>query len=227
MKILALDTATKTGSAALLHGDRLVGEYVLNIELTHSERLLPAMVQLIKDARWEKDEIEGIVVTLGPGSFTGLRIGITTGKTLAYLWDVPLVGVGTLDVLAFQGHPFDGLICPILDARRNEVYTCLYRDLEPLGKPTAIGPEKLLAKLAGERVLFLGDGVDTYRELLADQLVAPPDRRLLRASSPAVLGREKLARGEREDPMTLVPTYLRRSEAEITWERKHGERLSD
>jgi tRNA threonylcarbamoyladenosine biosynthesis protein TsaB len=225
MRILAMDTATKTGSVALFDGKQLVGEYILNIALTHSEKLIPAIGRLMADVGWQGKDLDGIVVTLGPGSFTGLRIGITTGKTLAYVWGVDLVGVLTLDVLAFQGTPFPGLICPILDARRNEVYTGLYQGEEVIVRPRAASLRDLLDKIGGTKTLFIGDGVHPYGEQIKAQMgdqafFAPGDRNLIRASSVGVLGAKKLARGEKIDLMEMVPIYLRRSEAEITWERK-------
>ncbi|NMB17693.1 MAG: tRNA (adenosine(37)-N6)-threonylcarbamoyltransferase complex dimerization subunit type 1 TsaB [Firmicutes bacterium] len=233
MRILALDSSTKTGSAALLDGESVVGEYILNVAMTHSERLLPAIERIMADAGWTGEDLGGIAVTLGPGSFTGLRIGMTTAKILAYLWNISLAGVPTLDALARQGELFAGLVCPLLDARRGEVYGGIYREGRTLKGPLNVPVGELLDCLPpGEQVLFLGDGAGKYWPIIQGALgeravLAPGPNRILRASFVGLLGQEKLIRGEEEDPMTLTPFYLRRSEAEIKWGRMCDQRTSD
>lgn len=234
MRVLAVDTATLTGAAALLEGDMLVAECRLNLALTHSERLLPAIDHVLAAAGWTLADVDGLAVALGPGSFTGLRIGVSTLKSLAFAARKPLVGVPTLDALAwtlpFAAHP----VCPILDAKKGEVYTALYRTdggrLERLWDYRAIAPAALAAALAAEirgPVVFVGDGVAPFAPLLhtvlgADARLAPPALRLPSAATVAELGHGALERGESADPATLVPLYLRRSEAELGRERQRG-----
>ncbi|PYM04330.1 MAG: tRNA (adenosine(37)-N6)-threonylcarbamoyltransferase complex dimerization subunit type 1 TsaB, partial [Candidatus Rokuibacteriota bacterium] len=127
MKVLGLETATLAGGAALIDGDRIVGEYTLNIRVTHSERVMAAVDRLLTDAGWRPSDLEGLAVSIGPGSFTGLRIGVSTAKGLALALGLAVVPVPTLDALA-AGLPFAALpVCPILDARKGEVYASLYR----------------------------------------------------------------------------------------------------
>lgn len=136
MRVLGLDTSTDTGGVAVVAGDRLVGEYVLNLQrTTHSERLLPTVERVLADAGFApEDKPDAIAVALGPGSFTGLRIGVVTAKTLSYAWDVPVVGVLTLEALALQMSGAAPLACPIMDARNGNVFTALYdvRGAEPV-----------------------------------------------------------------------------------------------
>jgi tRNA threonylcarbamoyladenosine biosynthesis protein TsaB len=226
-----VETSTLTGAAALLEDDTVVGECRLNVAVTHSERLLPAVDQLLRGAGRTLADVDALAVALGPGSFTGLRIGVSTMKSLAFATGKPLVGVPTLDALAwtlpFAHHP----VCPILDAKKGEVYAALYRTdsgrLERLWEDRAIAPEQLAAALAGEvrgPVVFLGDGVAPFAPLLRrllgeDARLVPPANRLPSAATVAELGLAALARGESADPAGLVPRYLRRSEAELGRER--------
>lgn len=234
MRVLGVETSTLTGAAALLEGDTVVAECRLNLAVTHSERLLPAIDHVLASAGRTLAEVDGLAVALGPGSFTGLRIGVSTMKSLAYAARKPLVGVPTLDALAwslpFAAHP----VCPILDAKKGEVYAALYRTdggrLERLWDARAVAPEALAAALAGEMpgpVVFLGDGVAPFAPLLrrvlgADARFAPPAQRLPSAVTVAELGHAALERGESADPATLVPLYLRRWEAELGRERQRG-----
>ena len=231
MRLLAVETSTLTGAIALLDGDTVVGESRLTVALTHGERLLASIDALLQGARWRLEEVDGLAVAVGPGSFTGLRIGVSTMKGLAFATGKPLVGVPTLDALAwtlpFAAYP----VCPLLDARKGEVYTALYRTsggyLERLSADRAVAPavlaEELLRDLAGP-VVLLGEGVAPFEALLGRLLgtrarFAPPGHRLPSAVSVAELGRLAHARGERVEPAALVPLYVRRSEAELARER--------
>lgn len=211
------------GGVALVGEGGLVAEYALNIEITYSERLLPAIDRVLADARLAVADLGGIAVAIGPGSFTGLRIGLSTAKGLAAASGKPLVGVPTLRALAwglpFCPHP----ICPILDARKGEVYCALFRwdggELLQVMEDAALPPRLLAERLTGPTVL-LGEGLATYGELLAEALggralFPPAPLRGPRPAAVAALGRERLLRGERDDPAGLVPRYLRPSEAEL------------
>jgi tRNA threonylcarbamoyladenosine biosynthesis protein TsaB len=232
VKLLAVETSTLMGAAALLEDDTVVAECRLNIAVTHSERLLAAVDHLLEAARWQLADVEGLAVAIGPGSFTGLRIGVSTMKSLAYATGTPLCGVPTLDALAwslpFAAYP----VCPMLDAKKGEVYAALYRTregrVERLWDYRALAPEALAEELGREDlgpVVFLGDGVAPAAPVLSRALgaaarFAPPAHRLPSAATVAELGRGALLRGEAADPATLVPLYLRRSEAELGRERQ-------
>ncbi len=232
MRLLAVDTSTLTGAVALLDDDVVVAEWRLNIAVTHGERLLSTVDTLLRAARWKLEEVDALAVAVGPGSFTGLRIGVSTVKSLAFATGKPLMGVPTLDALAWT-LPFAApLVCPILDAKKGEVYTALYRTaagrLERLSAYRALDPRRLGEELAEEpqrRVVFVGDGVSPSQPLLSSMLgeaacFAPPALRLPSAVSVGELARMALDRGETADPATLVPLYVRRSEAELQRERR-------
>ncbi len=223
MRILAVETSTLAGGAALLDGERVVGESTLNIKATHSERLMAAVDHLLELSGWKPENLEGLAVAIGPGSFTGLRIGISAVKGLALALGIPVAAVPTLDALAatlpFAAHP----VCPILDAKKGEVYASLYhwageamsRDCEYL----ALAPEALCDRLAGP-VIFVGDAVDTLGDLFRGRLganarFAPVGRRLPSPACVGALGHALLLAGRTVDASALTPLYLRPSEAEL------------
>jgi tRNA threonylcarbamoyladenosine biosynthesis protein TsaB len=223
LKVLAIETSTMAGSVALVDGDELVSEYLLNIDITHSERLLLAIDCVMQDTRIPMGEIDGFAISIGPGSFTGLRIGTTTIKGLAYATNKPVVGIPTLDAMA-ENISFTGyLICPILDARKKQVYTALYnRDaknrLIKLTPDLAIDPRELLKKIQ-EKVVFLGDAIKVYHTLIKEALqdmafFAPLNLRLPRAANIAKLSLDQFKKNNVLDLNTFTPSYVRPSEAE-------------
>lgn len=241
MKILAINTATKIGGVALLDAGCLLGEYTLSVEAAHSEKLMPAVARVLDDAGVGGEQLDAIAVTVGPGSFTGLRIGVTTAKALAWAWEKPLAPVVTLDALAWQGAlggfsaaPGDH-VCPVLDARRGGVYTAMYSLPESnpsrVGEPQALPLDSLAEYLrpCERRVLFLGDGVDAVWETatvaLADRAIRLPNSLSgLRPASVAEVGRRLLEAGVQTDPTRLLPLYIRQSEAEARWQSTQGSR---
>jgi len=234
VKILGIDTATKVAGVGIVDETGVLAESWLNTGKTHSQRLLPLLDNLLKTADISWDDIYGLAVTIGPGSFTGLRIGIATVQGLAQVLDKPVQGIVSLDALAENLTGVPGLICPILDARKNEVYTALYRyqdnQIERLSSYRALAPEVLLKELIPleERVTFLGDGVYVYRDLIENYLrerafFAPATQNLLRAAVVAGLGLKKFSQGQTGSLFEIKPFYLRPSEAEVKWAKTHGE----
>ncbi len=233
MKVLGIDTSTSCGSIGLIDDERIISEYLLNIPVTHSERLLGSIELILKEARFTMGDLDGWAISLGPGSFTGLRIGVSTVKGLALATGKPVAGVSTLDVLASQISSTPYLICPILDARKGEVYTAFYRygegnDLKRQSTYQAIKPEDLIKKI-DERTIFIGDGVKTYGDDLRSSLtslsVFPPHQlNLPHGSGVAQLGLELLRKGECLDLPTFTPLYVRPSEAEMKFNSAKGER---
>ena len=235
MLVLGIDTSTLVGSVGVIDDSGLLGDYTLNIKRTHSERLMPALSRLLEDVGVTLENIDLISVSLGPGSFTGVRIGVTTAKTLAQALNKPLVGVYSLDVLAHNLANVQGLICPILDARKQEVYTAIYRadgtgKLEKLLDYSALGIAELLDKIPAsqEGVYFLGDGVKVYGQLLKESLAGrchtvPKNLVVPRGSTVAQLGLDKWQAGlPKTNFLDIQPFYLRKSEAELAWEKKQG-----
>ncbi len=230
MKVLGIDTSTRCGSVGLMDEGEVVSEYLLNISITHSERLLTTIDLLLKEAHCSVKEIDGWAISLGPGSFTGLRIGVSTIKGLAYATQKPVAGVSSLDVLASQISPTPFLICPILDARKGEVYTAFYAydELNHLQRQSdylAVKPEDLIEKIR-EKTIFVGDGTKTYGDLLRHHLSSMalfPDTsfHLPHGGVVAKLGGKFLQRGEYLNLETFTPIYVRPSEAEINWQKRH------
>jgi tRNA threonylcarbamoyladenosine biosynthesis protein TsaB len=232
MYVLGIEAATPVAGVAVVSDGRLLAERFINNKKTHSGHLLPMIKAVIEESGLKPADIGGVAVSSGPGSFTGLRIGMSTAKTLAQIWEVPVVGVGTLDALA---HPLAGLsnlVCPILNARKNEVYAAVYdgtgTDMKNLTGSMALNPDHLAGLLSrwGDRpVTFLGDGVWEYRDRLLELMgrrvfFAPGSASLPRGSCIAEMGWQRLARGQGVDPLGLLPDYVRLSEAEIKWQQK-------
>ena len=195
------------------------------MEITHSERLMPTVDLLMREAGLDFGRLSGIAVAIGPGSFTGLRIGLASAKGLALASALPLFGIPTLEAMArnlpFSRHP----VCPMLNARKREVYWALYRfegeRLIRIASEAVSPPEEVANRIRGETV-FLGDGAaefaEALRRILGEKAIfAPPYARNARASVVAEMGMERLRKGERDDLAGLVPLYVRRSEAEIKW----------
>jgi tRNA threonylcarbamoyladenosine biosynthesis protein TsaB len=230
MKVLGIDTSTASGSLGLIDDERIIAEYVLNIPVTHSERLLGAVELILTEARCVLEDLDGWAISIGPGSFTGLRIGVSMVKGLAFATEKPVAGIATLDALASLISPTPYLICPILDARKGEVYTAFYRyekgDIfKRISSYQAIRPEELVKEI-DEKTIFIGDGVKTYggylRGVLPSQVIFPPSPlHVLHGSAVAKLGLEVLRKGESLDLSKFTPIYVRPSEAEIKWKERH------
>ena len=232
MKVLGIETATRTGGVALLREKGVIAEYTSNIEVTHSERLMAHVDRLLADTGVALMDIDAFAVSIGPGSFTGLRIGIATVKGLAFTTGKPVVAVPTLKALAWNvlsaGYP----VCPLLDAKKKEVYAAIYRpddgDLAAMMRESVL-PIETLAERITERTLFTGEGSAAFRgeltALLGERAVfAPLSSTVPSAASVAEIGLRQLLAGERIDLDALSPLYIRRPEAELAWERRHQSR---
>ncbi|HBE08382.1 MAG TPA: tRNA (adenosine(37)-N6)-threonylcarbamoyltransferase complex dimerization subunit type 1 TsaB [Lachnospiraceae bacterium] len=230
MKILALDASGQVASIALAEDDKLLGEYTMNTKKTHSQTLLPMVDALLHLIGEDKNTIDAVAVAGGPGSFTGLRIGSATAKGLSYAWGVPIISVPTVDALAYNMVGSDGLICPVLDARRQQTYTGIYafhanadhaQEMEVLRPECAVKIEEIVADLneRGEKVTFLGDGVPVFASYIEENLkvpytFAPLHRRLQSASSLVALAMEYAKAGRMEKGEDHRPNYLRETQAE-------------
>lgn len=222
MIVLGIESACFQGGVALVGKEGLIAEYTLNVEATYAERLMPAVDRVLQDARLTIREVEGLAVSIGPGSFTGLRIGLGTVKGLALATGKPVVGVPTLHALAW-GLPYCRYpVCPILDARKKEVYTALFEyrgvELVCLMEESVLGPEELVQRIQ-QPTLFVGDGWRVYgaflRESLGDLAIPPPTFRGASPAAVADLGRRRLLKGEQDAAEALAPRYIRPSEAEL------------
>lgn len=223
MHILGIDTCCMASTSAVIADDRLVAQVVQNNNKTHSQSIMPMIDFMLKQTELSINDIDGFAVAVGPGSFTGVRIGVATIKALAHPMNKPCIPVSTLEALAYNVAPFNGIICPILDARRNQVYTASFlKDTKTrLTEDRAISIEELSEELisSDEDIIFVGDGIGTFGEQLKSALgekafFASRSLRMNLASSVAEIGYEKMLKGETLTYSDLKPTYLRMSQAE-------------
>ena len=227
MRVLGIETSTHSGSVAVLEDEKILGESLLNNGPTHSEKLVPMIDWLLKEVGIDKKGIDGISVAVGPGSFTALRIGISTAKGLAFSLGVPVVGVSSLEVLALNLLFTPFVICAIIDAKKNEVFAafftsssgCLHRSSDDM----LISPHDLIDMIHKKTVL-IGNGAMEYGDFLRDALgelavFCPSSLNFPRASNCALLGAKRLKNGSKDDLSALAPQYLRRADAEILKER--------
>ncbi|MDQ0418413.1 tRNA threonylcarbamoyladenosine biosynthesis protein TsaB [Croceifilum oryzae] len=231
LKILAIDTSTLVLGVAVVEEGKVLGEVTNNLHKTHSERLMPTVAGLLKDLSIELQEITAISVTSGPGSYTGIRIGVTTAKTLAWTHDVPLFAESSLTVLAMNGKRFPGLVVPMIDARRNRVYTGVYRS-NTLGVSEVLGQQVLeitdlleQCNRLKEPILFLGDDVSKFRGIIEETLgenahFGSPAENLPRASELGEMSLQRIMRGEEPLSQQFTLNYLQVTEAEANWLKK-------
>ena len=186
MKILAFDSSGLVASVAIVENNNLIAEYTTNYKKTHSQTLLPMLEEIVKMTETDKESFDALAVAAGPGSFTGLRIGSATVKGLALAWNIPVIAVPTLEGLAYNVWGTDRLICPIMDARRKQVYTGLYSfnsddRLETIMDQTPMDIADLIDQLneRGEKVIFVGDGIDVYADILKEKMMYVRSRRFL------------------------------------------------
>ena len=224
MVLLAFETSAKAASTALLEDNKLLGESYQNTGLTHSQTLMVMAENLLKQCGKTVADVSAVAVAAGPGSFTGVRIGVAAAKGFAWGRELPCYGVSTLKAMALCLGPYQGYICPVMDARRSQVYNALFYvnrgELERITEDRAISLEQLKGELLPlkEPVFLVGDGsVLTYQTLSGEvsNLVLPPEHRMhQRAAGVALLAAEKIASGEPGDGAALMPNYLRLSQAE-------------
>ncbi|MGD9239358.1 MAG: tRNA (adenosine(37)-N6)-threonylcarbamoyltransferase complex dimerization subunit type 1 TsaB [Desulfobacterales bacterium] len=225
MKILAVDTATKSCSVAIIEAGSLSTELTSLKDQTHSKHLMELIHNALGISGFGAADIDGLAVTIGPGSFTGLRIGVSTIKGLAHALDKPVAGISSLDVLAWQCADRSYLICPLLDARKGEVYSATYRynhdTLTPKSPETASAPEAAIQKIK-EPCVFIGSGAQLYRKRISTVLgdlahFAPQSQNIIRASSVAFLSMERFKTHDTVTAADLVPHYIRKSDAELNF----------
>lgn len=223
MYVLAIDTCCMTATAAIMSDDRLVAQVLLNNKKTHSQTIMPMIEFMLKQAELTVNDIDFFAVAAGPGSFTGVRIGIAAIKALAHATQKPCVPVSTLCALANNVYPFDGIICPIMDARRGQVYNALFdgKTLDRLCDDRAVSMDELLEELmkTDKDVMFLGDGLFVHADkinsvLKGRALFASRTQRMNLAASVAEIGYNKALLGDIVGYAELKPEYHRLSQAE-------------
>ena len=243
MRILALDSSGLVASVAVVEDgamdDQVVAEYTVNYKKTHSQTLLPMLDEIVKMTEMDLNTVDAIAVAGGPGSFTGLRIGSATAKGLGLALKKPLIHIPTLEGLAYNLCGITDIVCPIMDARRGQVYAGIYefknQEIQVLEDQMAVPIEELGEKLKkylkeGRRVTFLGDGVPVHKAKLTEEILpgenitfAPANMNRQRAASVGTLGMQYYKEGKIETAMEHEPDYLRVSQAE----RERKERMGN
>ena len=237
MKILAIDSSGMVASIAVVEGEKLIGEFTVNYKKTHSQTLLPMLDELAKMIELDLDTIDAIAVAAGPGSFTGLRIGSATAKGLGLALDKPLISVPTVDGLAYNLFSSSTLVCPLMDARRNQVYTGIYTfegyQMHILLAQCAVSIEEIIRQVSEyeREVTFLGDGVAVYAPYIkehcsAPYMFAPAHLNQQRAAALAALASEYYQAGKIESAAQHRPEYLRKPQAEREREKQLYSKLS-
>ena len=232
MKLLALDSSGLVASVAIMEDDTLVAEYTVNYKKTHSQTLLPMLDEIVKMTQTDLETLDAIAVTSGPGSFTGLRIGSATAKGLGLSLKKPIISVPTLEGLAYNFSDTPWLICPMMDARRQQVYTGIYRfcdgKLREVMAGCACPVEEVLEKCneLGQKVIFLGDGVPRYQQMIDDLVkveyrIAPAHMSRQRAGAVAARAMDLYREGIIETAAEHAPVYFRKSQAERELEGKN------
>ncbi len=225
MKILALDSSGLVASVAVIEDDNMLGEYTVNYKKTHSQTLLPMLDEVAQMIELDLESVDAIAIAGGPGSFTGLRIGSATAKGLGLALKKPIVNVPTVEGLAYNLVGCPEVVCPLMDARRNQTYTGLYtfqgNEMTTLKEQCAVGIDEIIDTIntTGREVVFLGDGVPVFRDYIAEHCkvpyrFAPAHMNKQRAGAVAVLGMKYFSEGRYESAAEHKPEYLRLSQAE-------------
>jgi tRNA threonylcarbamoyladenosine biosynthesis protein TsaB len=226
MRVLAIETSTYSGSIAVSEGDRIMGELYLDMGPSHSERLVPAIDRMLSDLGIGRKDLGGIAVSLGPGSFTALRVGISTAKGLSYSLGIHVTGASSLEILAMN-VPFSPLqVCAVTDARKGELFAALFRtddgSVRRITEDMVVTPGRL-SETIKEKTIFIGEGALLYRDFLEDNeswgeapVFCPSYLNYPRASALAFYGFKRFAGGHADEVMGLAPMYLRKPDAELT-----------
>ena len=234
MKVLAIDTSNQAMSIAVLDDEKVIGEITTNIKRNHSERLMPAIDELMKDVQWQPSDLNRIVVAKGPGSYTGLRIGVTVAKTLAWTLGVELVGISSLKTLAGNCESSPHYLVPLFDARRKNIYTGLYQwqngELIQIEDDKHISAEQWAEYLSKKEGTFelIGEDQslfkDTFERYLMNRVYEAPSKdNLPKASVLGLLGLKE----ETVDAHMFTPDYLKLAEAEENWRKEHPDQLEE
>lgn len=229
MIVLSMDSSSLVTTVALLKDEHLLGEFTLNFKREHSVILMEKIEMLLNDCNIDISEVDGFVLSKGPGSFTGLRIGMATVKGLSMGSNKPYLSISSLDALAYSLINFDGIICPIMDALRDSVFTCMYKSsngkLSKIIDYSALSLDELVEILQekDKSVIFTGDGVYKYKEYLLEKLpnakFAPNHLSVVKASALGELGMELLRQGQCDD-INSSPLYLKKPQAERELEQR-------
>ncbi len=235
MKVLAIDSSGLVASVAIVSDNEMIAEYTVNYKKTHSQTLMPMINEIVEMTKTDLKELDGIAISKGPGSFTGLKIGAATAKGLGLVLDIPIIAIPTVDGIAYNLYKTKGIICPIMDARRNQAYTGLYKwindEFTVLSEQKVAKIEELVKEIneLNEEVIFLGDGVEIFKNQLKELVnvpysYAPSHLSKQRAGAIGALGIEYMKKGETIHADNFAPSYLRKSQAERELADKMGKK---
>ena len=225
MYIAAIETATRAASVAVCNEDKFT-EITQDSKLTHSETLLPQFKEVLEMSNVTKEMIETIAVSIGPGSFTGLRIGLASAKALAYAWNIKIIGVSTLQALAYH-FPYSKVM-PMIDAQKNRAYVQVFDRLKQVSEIEILSIDEAMSKAStfGE-IIICGDVCHKIKSLPENVKIAPVSLRMPRAVNVALCGRDLLLSGKVDNVMNIEPMYIRRSEAEVLWEQRNNAKSNE
>lgn len=228
MNILAIDTSSQNATVALINDERLIGEYTINNKKTHSQIIMPLIADLICKSGVDVGDIDVFATGIGPGSFTGLRIGVATCKALTQANNKKIIGVSSLEILAKSIKFTDKTVCPIIDARRGDVYNAIYKNGICVKNDRTISIENLICELENEETVFVGDGVNAYKDLIKEKMgnnafFASESILMSKAGILGEIALERAQKSEFDDISALNPIYLRTSQAE----REYNERVKE
>lgn len=227
MKILAMDTSSINATVALCDENKILGEFTVAGDRAHSQIIMPMLDELMKKCSLDVKDIDVFAVALGPGSFTGLRIGIAAVKTLAMALGKNIIGVSSLDTVAVNFPVSDTYICPVFDARRSDVYNAVYINGEKTVADRICTIDTVLEEMKGKKVIFAGDGIIKYREKILSYAnenwqLAPMHLTLQRASALAAIALERANKNEFDNSDEMLPIYIRPSQAEREYMEANG-----
>ena len=221
MLILGIETSTRAAGVALISEEKILAEISQESKLYHSENLLPQIEEVLRIANVEK--VDAVAVSIGPGSFTGLRIGLAAAKALAYAWQIKIIGVPTLHAMAAHFPKSSAMILPLIDAQKNSAYVQPFKNLQPIEEITVRSITEILdaAGQSNDEIILCGDVLGKIKTLPDNVTFAPINLRMPRAVNIALCGKILLDAGQVSNVMDLEPLYLRRSEAEELWDKRH------
>ena len=234
MKILAIESSSLVASAAIVDDDILVAEYTVNHKITHSQTLLPMIDEILRMTHTDKHSLDAIAVSGGPGSYTGLRIGSATAKGLGLALNIPIISVPTVDAIAYNLFGTDAVVCPLMDARRNQTYTGLYvfedDQMKCISGQKAVMLSEIVDEInqLGRKVIFLGDGVPGFKAYIEEHIQVPHSYAPIhlskqRAGALGALALQYYHEGRYESAADHQPDYLRLSQAERELAAKKGQ----
>lgn len=224
MKILAIDTSTSVLGIALMSDEKIYAESITNLKTNHSIMLMPAIEHIFNQVGWDPNDIDLVAIAKGPGSYTGIRIGVTTAKTYAWALNIPLIGVSTLEAMAYSFNYYNGAISPIIDARRGQVYTGLYKKIDNklinLKEDCIISLSDWITMLKenNDKVIFVGDDIKKHYDQLLQHNdfieFGPIIFNIPRPSAIGLIAKDKYEKGYKENVYDFIPSYLQLAEAE-------------